>query len=47
MKTLLAKGSVSNKVKDYSNDPFFIEKAAAVKKKVDKTGVPQAFLSKK
>jgi hypothetical protein len=47
LNALLAKGTVSNDVRDYSKDPFFIKKAEEAKKKVDKIGFPKAFIEKK
>jgi len=34
---------VSPKVKDYGNDPFFVEKANESKKFLEKHGFPKAF----
>jgi hypothetical protein len=47
IKLLLAKGAVSKDVKDYSNEPFFIKKAEAAKKRLEKVGFPKAFVAKK
>ena len=47
IKLLLAKGAVSDQVKDYSNEPFFIKKAEAAKKRLKKVGFPKAFIAKK
>ena len=46
VKMLPATGIVSNEVKDHSKDPFFIKKAEAAKKNVDRIVVPKTFLAK-
>lgn len=44
---LPAKGTISNRVKDYSNDSFFVKKAAQARKRIEQVGFPEAFLAKK
>jgi len=41
------KKQVSNKVKDYGNDPFFVEKAKKSKQSLEKNGFPKELLAKK
>jgi hypothetical protein len=43
----LAKGVISNKVKDYGNDPFFVKKATQSKEFLEKHGFAEELLSKK
>jgi len=40
-----AKGIVSDEVIDFSNEPFFIKKAEAAKKKIDRIGFPKEFIA--
>lgn len=47
IKFLLSKGRVSNNVKDYSNEPFFIKKTEAAKKRLERVTIPEALLTKK
>jgi hypothetical protein len=42
-KTATVKGVVSSDVKDYGKDPFFIKKAEASKKVIEKYGLPKQF----
>lgn len=41
------KTNVSNKVKDYGNDPFFVEKAERSKAFLEKNGFPKELVTKK
>ncbi len=41
------KSKVSNKVKDYGNDPYFIKKAKESKEFLEKHGFPKELLVKK
>jgi hypothetical protein len=41
------KALVDKNVKDYSNDPFFVEKRKAALKLLKKTGLPETFTKKK
>jgi hypothetical protein len=43
----LAKAVISNKVKDYGNDPFFVKKANQSKEFLEKHGFPKELLIKK
>ncbi|MEI9917662.1 MAG: hypothetical protein WDO14_02545 [Bacteroidota bacterium] len=36
----------SHKVRDYSNDPFVLEKGRRMKAFIDKNGLPEAFTKK-
>jgi len=38
---------VSDKVKDYSKEPFFIKKAESAKKVIQKYGIPKHFAAGK
>lgn len=42
-----SKVKVSNKVKDYGNDPFFVKKARESKEFLQKHGFPKELLIKK
>ncbi len=42
-----SKAKVSNKVKDYGNDPFFVKKAKESKAFLEKNGFPKQLLLKK
>jgi predicted RND superfamily exporter protein len=42
-----SKVKVSNKVKDYGNDPFFVKKAKESKEFLQKHGFPKELLIKK
>ena len=42
-----AKTRVSSKVKDYGNDPFFVEKAERSKAFLEKNGFPKELVTKK
>ncbi len=42
-----SKVKVSNKVKDYGNDPFFVKKAKESKEFLEKHGFPKERLLKK
>ncbi len=42
-----SKAKVSNKVKDYGNDPFFVKKARESKEFLQKHGFPKELLIKK
>jgi hypothetical protein len=42
-----AKKIVSNKVKDYGNDPFFVKKTEKSKAFLEKHGFPKELLAKK
>jgi hypothetical protein len=42
-----AKTIVSNKVKDYGNDPFFVKKAEESKVFLEKHGFPKELLNKR
>ena len=46
-KKATAKAVVSNDVKDYSNDPFFVKKAEDSKKVIEKYGLPGHFVTRK
>jgi hypothetical protein len=41
------KGVVTAAVKDYSKEPFFVQKAETAKKTVEKYGLPKAFVTGK
>ena len=41
------KAKVTDKVKDYGNDPFFVKKAKESKKFLEEHGFPNQTLSKK
>ena len=41
-KTIIVK-----KLKDYSNDPYFVKKNEKAAETLKKTGLPEAFLNKK
>ena len=43
----LTKGVISNKVKDYGNEPFFVKKAKQAKDFLEKHGFPKELLIKK
>jgi len=43
----LTKAVISNKVKDYGNDPFFVKKAKQSKEFLEKHGFPKELLVKK
>ena len=43
----LAKAVISNKVKDYGNDPFFVKKANQSKEFLEKHGFPKELSIKK
>jgi len=43
----LSKGTVSDKVRDYSNDPFFVKKGNASEAFLNKHGFPKELLEKK
>ncbi len=42
-----SKTIVSDKVKDYSNEPFFVEKGKASKAFLDKHGFPKELVEKR
>lgn len=42
-----SKVKVSNKVKDYGNDPFFVKKAKESKEFLEKHGFPKELVLKK
>jgi hypothetical protein len=42
-----SKAKVSNKVKDYGNDPFFVKKAKESREFLQKHGFPQEIVIKK
>ena len=42
-----SKAKVSDKVKDYGNDPFFVKKAKESKEFLQKHGFPKELLTKK
>ncbi len=44
VKMLPAKGSTSQAVKSYANDPMVIKKLAAAMKRIERVGFPDAFL---
>jgi len=39
------KATVSSRVKDYGKDPFFVKKAEASKKVIEKYGIPRELIS--
>lgn len=41
------KDIVSSKVRDYGNEPFFVQKAEASKKTVEKYGLPKHWVTEK
>lgn len=41
------KANANNKVKDYGNDPFFVEKAERSKAFLEKNGFPKELVVKK
>ena len=46
-KTTTSKGIVSDKVKDYGDEPFFVQKAEASKKVIEKYGLPKQLVADK
>jgi len=44
VKILPAKGSASNDVKNYENDPMVIKKLAAAMKRIERVGFPDTFV---
>lgn len=46
-KKAVIKAVVSNDVKDHSKDPFFVQKAEASKKVMEKYGLPKHFITGK
>lgn len=44
---LKPKLKITNKVKDYGNDPYFIKKAKESKKFLEENGFPKEILNKK
>ena len=42
-----ARVEVNHKMKDYGNEPFFVQKAEASKKVIEKYGIPKSMLTGK
>jgi hypothetical protein len=42
-----SKARISSKIKDYGNDPFFVEKARRSKEFLEKNGFPKEIMERK
>jgi hypothetical protein len=47
IKTVRLRGTVSDEVSDYSNDPFVLKKVEAAKKRLERIQLPKELLKKK
>jgi hypothetical protein len=39
--SVIGKGVISSKVRNYASDPFFVRKAAEAKAEIDRVGLPK------